>query len=192
MENVDPANVPLPDDGFIPPRDIKLPPFWQARPAAWFVFVESRFRLRNIVDETAKFDHVLSALPEDMVGQILDLVEAAPAATPYTFLRTRLLETHSLSDYEKWDMLPKTELMGGRKPSKLLADMMEFCPAGLEQSLPFHYLFTQRLPQALRTQLAWRGGARQSAGVGGQSGQAVGCTRPYRVRRRRRVINRGG
>jgi hypothetical protein len=27
MENVDPANVPLPDDGFIPPRDIKLPPF---------------------------------------------------------------------------------------------------------------------------------------------------------------------
>jgi hypothetical protein len=88
-----------------------------------------------------------------MVGQILDLVEAAPAATPYTFLRTRLLETHSLSDYEKWDMLQKTEQMGGRKPSKLLADMMEFCPAGLEQSLPFHYLFTQRLPQALRTQL---------------------------------------
>jgi hypothetical protein len=51
------------------------------------------------VDETAKFDHVLSALPEDMVGQILDLVEATPAVTPYTFLRARLLETHSLSDY---------------------------------------------------------------------------------------------
>ncbi len=50
-------------------------------------------------------------------------------------------------------MLQKTEQMGGRKPSKLLADMMEFCPAGLEESLPFHYLFTQRLPQALRTQL---------------------------------------
>jgi hypothetical protein len=153
VENVDQANIPLPDDGFIPPRDIKLPPFWQSRPAAWFVFVESRFRLRNIVDETAKFDHVLSALPEDMVSQILDLVEAAPAATPYTFLQACLLETHSLSDYEKWDMLQKTEQMGGRKPSKLLADMMEFCPAGLEQSLPFHYFFTQRLPQALRTQL---------------------------------------
>jgi hypothetical protein len=153
MENVDPANISLPDDGFIPPRDIKLPPFWQSRPAAWFVFVESRFRLRNIVDETAKFDHVLSALPKDMVSQILDLVEAAPEATPYTFLRARFLEMHSLSDYEKWDMLQKTEQMGGRKPSKLLADMMEFCPTGLEQSLPFYYLFTQRLPQALRTQL---------------------------------------
>jgi hypothetical protein len=153
MENVDPANIPLPDDGFIPPVDIKLPLFWQSRPATGFVFLESRFWLRNIVDETAKFDHVLSALPEDMVGQILDLAEAALAVTPYTFLRARLLETHSLSDYEKWDMLQKTEQMGGRKPSKLLADMMEFCPASLEQSLPFHYLFTQRLPQALKTQL---------------------------------------
>jgi hypothetical protein len=64
-----------------------------------------------------------------------------------------LLETHFLSDYEKWDMLQKTEQMGGREPSKLLGDMMEFCPASLEQSLLFHYLFTQRLPQALRTQL---------------------------------------
>jgi hypothetical protein len=43
--------------------------------------------------------------------------------------------------------------MGGHKPSKLLADMMEFYLAGLDQSLPFHYLFTQRLPQALRRQL---------------------------------------
>jgi hypothetical protein len=39
MENVDPVNIPLPDDGFIPPRDIKLLPFWQACPAAWFDFL---------------------------------------------------------------------------------------------------------------------------------------------------------
>ncbi len=75
-------------------------------------FPAAQHRGRN-----GKFDHVLSALPEDLVGQILGLVEAALAATPYTFLRTRLLETHSLSDFEKWDMLKKTEQMGGRKPS---------------------------------------------------------------------------
>jgi hypothetical protein len=95
MKNVDPALVPLMEDGYILPRDVKLPPFWQTRPVAWFVFVETRFRLRNNVDETAKLDHVLSALPEDMVGQILDIVEAALAATPYTFWRACLLETHS-------------------------------------------------------------------------------------------------
>jgi hypothetical protein len=73
---MDPALVPLPYDGFIPPRDIKLPLFWQVRPAGWFIFVESHFRPCNILDETAKFHHLLSALPEDMVGQILDIVEA--------------------------------------------------------------------------------------------------------------------
>jgi hypothetical protein len=99
--------------------------------------MESHFLLCNIVDKMVKFDHMLPALPEDMVGQIFYLVEAALAATPYTFLRARLLETHSVSDYKKWDMLQKTEQMGGRKPSKLLADMLEFSPAGLEQSLPF-------------------------------------------------------
>ncbi len=83
----------------------------------------------------------------------MDLVEAAPEATPYTFLKSRILETHQLSDYEKFDMLVKMEPMGGRKPSELFAAMMEFCPVGMEKTLPFHYYFTQRLPPALRTQL---------------------------------------
>ncbi len=80
-------------------------------------------------------------------------MEAAPEATPYTFLKSRILETHQLSDYEKFDMLVKMEPMGCRKPSQLLAAMMEFCPAGKEKTLPFHYYFTQQLPPALRTQL---------------------------------------
>ena len=153
----EPAAIPLPDDEAPfqqqPSRDVKLPAFWPSRPRAWFTFIESRFRLRHVHDEQVQFDHVLSALPEDMVGQILDLVEEAPADTPYTFLKARILETHQLSDYEKFDMLVKMEPMGGRKPSQLLAAMMEFCPAGMEKTLPFHYFFTQRLPQALRTQL---------------------------------------
>jgi hypothetical protein len=53
MDNLFLAQIPLPDDCFVPPpRDIKLPPFWQASPVAWFVFAECRFWLRNILDET--------------------------------------------------------------------------------------------------------------------------------------------
>jgi hypothetical protein len=151
----DPLDIPLPEDvgsAQQPSRDIKLPTFWTTRPRAWFTYIESRFRLRGIADEQIQFDHVLSALPEDMVGQILDLVEAAPEATPYTFLKARILETHQLSDYENFDMLVKMEPLGNHKPSQLLAAMMEFCPAGMEKTLPFHYYFTQRLPAALRTQ----------------------------------------
>jgi hypothetical protein len=121
--------------------------------------------LRNIADEQIQFDHVLSALPEDMVGQILDLVEAAPEAAPYTFFKARILETHQLSDYEKFDMLVKMEPLGDCKPSPLLAAMMEFCPAGMEKTLSFHYYFTQRLPAALHTQL---GEVEHGAGISGR------------------------
>ncbi len=31
--------------------------------------------------------------------------------------------------------------------------MMEFCPAWVEKTLPFHYFFNQRFPKALWTQL---------------------------------------
>jgi hypothetical protein len=64
MADVDPANIPLLDDEPQQPlqRDIKLPPFWTSRPRAWFMYVESRFRLRRITDDQQMFDHVLSAL----------------------------------------------------------------------------------------------------------------------------------
>jgi hypothetical protein len=134
--------------------DMKLPPFWPARPRAWFTYVEGRFRLRNVTDQQHRFDLVLSALPSDIVTQVLDIIEEAPEAAPYDYFKQQLLRTHQLSDYEKFDRLVKMEPMGGRKPSQLLHDMMEFCPAGMEKTLPFHYFFTQRLPQSLRTQLS--------------------------------------
>lgn len=155
MADVDPALVPLPEDIPQQPhgRDIKLPPFWTSRPRAWFTFVESRFRLRGIEDDQTKFDHVLSALPAEMVSQVIDIVDTLPEADLYNFFKEQLLQTHQLSDYEKFDALVKMEPMGGRKPSQLLHAMLEFCPVGMERHLSFHYFYMQRLPQALRTQL---------------------------------------
>jgi hypothetical protein len=105
-----------------------------------------------------------------------------PAATPYTFLRARLLETHSLSNYEKWDMLQKTEQMGGRKPFKLLADMMEFCPAGLEQSLPFHYLFTHTLHAPTASAVAAVSSSEVTEASGGACATIRGGSKGYRGR----------
>jgi hypothetical protein len=99
------------------------------------------------------FDHVLSALPVEMVSQVIDVVDALPAAGQYEFFKNELLNIHQLSDYKKFDMLVKMEPMGARKPIQLLHAMLKFCPLGMERHLSFHYFFMQRLPQALRTQL---------------------------------------
>jgi hypothetical protein len=76
-----------------------------------------------------------------------------PAAGLYEHFKNQLLEVHQLSDYEKFDVLIKMEPMGGRKPSQLLHAILEFFPVGMEKHISFHYLYMQRVPQTLQTQL---------------------------------------
>ncbi len=45
------------------------------------------------------------------------------------------------------------ELLGGRKPSELLASMLELCPQGQETSIFFMYLFLERLQAELQINL---------------------------------------
>jgi hypothetical protein len=115
--------------------------------------VESCFRLRGIDNDQQKFDHLLSALPAEMVSQVINLMENLSELNQYEYFKTQLLDIHQLSDYEKFDVLAKMEPIGGRTPSQLLHAMLEFCPVGMRKHLSFHYFFMQRLPQALSTQL---------------------------------------
>jgi hypothetical protein len=119
MVEVDPALIPLPEDEPQQPLqcDIKLPPFLTSRPRAWFTYTESRFRLQRITDDQHMFDHVLSALPAEMVSQVIDVVNTLPEEGQYEYFKNQLLNIHQLSNYEKLDMLVKMEPMGGRKPS---------------------------------------------------------------------------
>jgi hypothetical protein len=105
------------------------------RPIAWFTYIESRFRLRRITDDQQMFDHMLSALPAEMVSQLTDVMDTLPEEGQYEYFKNQLLSIHQLSDYEKFDMLVKMEPMGGRKPSQLLHAMLELCPLGMERHL---------------------------------------------------------
>jgi hypothetical protein len=63
------------------------------------------------------FNHVMSALPAEMVSQLIDVVDTLPEEGQYEYFKNQLLNIHQLSDYEKLVMLVKMEPMGGRKPS---------------------------------------------------------------------------
>jgi hypothetical protein len=56
-------------------------------------------------------------------------------------------------DYQKNAALHKMVPLGGRKPSELLASMLELCPRGHESSIFFTHLFLERLPAELRITL---------------------------------------
>jgi hypothetical protein len=134
-------------------KSVILPPFWTTRPAAWFIFVESKFREKNIISQRRRFDFLLAALPERVLDQVMDVVDNISEDFPYDVLKSRLLETHTLSDHEKLEVLYKSEHLGGRKPSQMLASMLAYCPTGMEQTIMFQFMFLQRLPVTLRTLL---------------------------------------
>ena len=107
-------------------RDIKLPSFWSDKAASWFSLAEARFRTYGITGEQAKSD---------------------------TILKARLLDAHQLTDYQKIDSLLKMEPLGARRPSELLAAMLEACPRVQETNIFFTHLFLCRLPAKLHIML---------------------------------------
>ena len=72
----------------------------------------------------------------------------------YACLKAALVRHHSLSDHQKIDRLLAIDSLGGRTPSELLADMIELCPAGEEETSFFLHIFLLKLPREVRILLA--------------------------------------
>jgi hypothetical protein len=85
-------------------------------------------------------------MPEKVLDQMMDAVDNIPEDFPYDTRKSCLLEAHILSDHEKIDVLFKSEPLGNRNPSQMLISMLVYCPAGMEQTIMFQYMFLQRLP----------------------------------------------
>jgi hypothetical protein len=132
---------------------LRLPTFWVDKPASWFITAESRFRLHGITREQTRYDYLVAALSKKALSLVLDVVENPPGHHPYTALKERLLESHQLNDYQRVSLLLRMEPLGGRKPSELLAAMLELCPRGHETRIFFTHLFLERLPAELRIML---------------------------------------
>jgi hypothetical protein len=64
------------------------------------------------------------------------------------------MASHSLSNYQKMERMMKLPPLGDRNPSVMLAEMLEFCPAGESTTAVFTYLFLQRLPREIRVLLS--------------------------------------
>jgi hypothetical protein len=80
-------------------------------------------------------------------------VEQRPDQDPYKFLKARLPSALQLTDYQRADKLLESPVLGARKPSELMSQMLEICPRGEERSHLFACLFLRRLPREIRVLL---------------------------------------
>jgi hypothetical protein len=134
--------------------NFRLPEFWAEAPANWFAMAEAQFLLRRMTSNIDKFCHMLMALPKASYRMVSHLVTQAPMEETYGQLKAALLSHHELSDYQCVDTLSRMEPLGDRKPSELLATMIELCPRDQHNSPFFFYFFLQPLPRETRVLLS--------------------------------------
>jgi hypothetical protein len=136
------------------PGFVKLAPFWTHSPQLWFSQAECLFQVRNITNQFERYCNVVAALPHESLRLVADIVEAPPNETPYSALKERLVASHQLTSFQRAEKLFAMPALGSRKPSDLMAAMLEICPRGEEKTELFACLFLQRLPREIRVLLA--------------------------------------
>ena len=133
---------------------MKVAPFWPDAPVAWFASIETQFLLRRVTSEVDRLCLTAGALDKETTKKVVHLINTPDPVAPFTALKAALLASHHLTDYQKVELLLAMDSLGGRKPSELLADMLEMCPAGQEGNVFFVGLFLQRLPREIRVLLS--------------------------------------
>ena len=135
-------------------KSLRLPEFWVTDPVAWFAHVEAHFELENLESQQHRYFNVIKALSQDSLRLIKDIIASPHPTTPYEVLKDRLLNNHSLSNFQKIErQFRMGELGAQQKPSELLAHLVELTPANKMESKYLIFLFIQRLPKLPRMQL---------------------------------------
>jgi hypothetical protein len=107
---------------------VRLPPFWQERPAVWFAQAEAQFELAAITQQRTKFNHVVSQLSQQHAAEVEDLILSPPEKDPYDKLKSELVSRLSASREQRVRQLLSLEEMGDRKPSQFLRHLRSLAP----------------------------------------------------------------
>jgi hypothetical protein len=106
--------------------NVTLPPFWADNVAGWFVYVEARFRAKQIFEEWEQFDFCVAALGKEVIQLCFAAVEHPDEDAPYT--KEDHLQQHTLTKYQRIERPHAMGGLGSHWPSQLLAEMIKLCP----------------------------------------------------------------
>jgi hypothetical protein len=73
---------------------------------------------KRLLRSQVKYEYHEHSLPDEVVGDVLNVLEEAmDIPDPYEHLKAGMLETHVFSNFEKLELLFKTESLYGRPPN---------------------------------------------------------------------------
>lgn len=132
---------------------VKVPPFWKESPEQWFSLLESRFALSGITVDSTKFHHTVSALDEQLIKIVGDVVTNPPTTDKFAALKRCLINRLSTSETSKVFQLLGDTQMGDRQPSQFLRELRGL--AGNKVTDDFlKILWLRRLPENIQMVLA--------------------------------------
>ena len=131
---------------FLPPHQIRIPPFWPEKPAIWFAQVEGQFNLYGISDDVTRFYHVLSTLDRQYAAELEDVITGPP---DYKRLKAELIKRLSVSRENKVKQLLTHEQLGSRKPSQFLRHLQHLAGPNIPEEF-IQTIWTSRLPTELQ------------------------------------------
>jgi len=137
-----------------PTREIKLPPFEEDMPQAWYNQAEAYFRLHGVTDRMFWFYYVqwaLTPVQKKLARDILSVPNPPPDA--YELLKERLLRLYDKGEKDRCRRLLSMPPLGGRRPSELLAEMLQLCPRDDADGRLIRYMFLFRLPPTVQSML---------------------------------------
>ena len=132
---------------------VKLPSFWAGEPQVWFAQAEAQFVLRRITCSLTKYYHVAAVLPQEIVRSVLDILQDVPTEEPYEELKSRLVQSFALTDYQRAEQFVRLPGLRDRRPSELMNTMLALLASGHPPCFFFNYHFLQRPPADIRGHL---------------------------------------
>jgi len=99
-------------------REIKLPPFEEDIPQAWYNQAEAYFRLHGVMDRMFWFYYVqwaLTPVQKKLARDILSIPDPPPGA--YELLKEPLLRLYEKGEKDRCRRLLSLPPLGGRRPS---------------------------------------------------------------------------
>lgn len=136
------------------PKSCRLPEFWDKTPQVWFIKCENLFKLKGIKTDSTKYQHILSALPQDVVMSVLDIVK--DESNGYEELKKALIARNSLSEEQRLNTLlsESNAVMGERRPSEFFRHLEQLADSGTEVNKELLLkLWMRRLPSTLNVSL---------------------------------------
>lgn len=132
---------------------IRMPTVTNTNIEAWFRSMEHWFRASGIFDEYQRCETVLASIDPNILDQLNDQLDRAPAVGKFSFIKRTLIAHFADSEQRKLNRLLSEMPLGDKRPSELYHEMKQVAGNVLGDTA-LKSLWTQRLPESARPVIA--------------------------------------